>query len=301
VTDVPVPHICVCICTFKRPKLLRLLLDKLADQETEGQFTYSAVVADNDPEQSAQRVVVEFSSTSRVPVTYCFESQQNIALARNKALQNAQGDFIAFIDDDEYPAPDWLRNLLAACTKYGVEGVLGPVVPYFEVDPPAWATKGKFFDRPRFKTGHRLTWDQTRTGNVLFKREILNAVDIPFRSQFNTAGEDMDFFRRMMEKGFAFIWCNDAVALELVPAARCTRSYLLKRALLRGSNFSKHPAHRIKNGAKSLVAVPCYALSLPVLALFGQHVFLRYLIKLLDHSSRLLAYVGLRLVTQRQT
>jgi hypothetical protein len=111
----------------------------------------------------------------------------------------------------------------------------------------------------------------------------------------------MDFFRRMMEKGFAFIWCNDAVALELVPAARCTRSYLLKRALLRGSNFSKHPTHRIKNGAKSLIAVPCYALSLPILALFGQHVFLRYLIKLLDHSSRLLAYVGLRLVTQRQT
>jgi succinoglycan biosynthesis protein ExoM len=301
VTDVPVPHVCVCICTFKRPKLLRLLLDKLANQQTAGAFTYSAVVADNDPEQSARQVVVEFSSSSPLPVTYCFESQQNIALARNKALENSRGDFIAFIDDDEYPATDWLRNLFQTCTGSGVDGVLGPVVPYFESEPPMWAKKGKFFDRPTFKTGSPLNWDQTRTGNVLFRRDILAVVDIAFRSQFDTAGEDMDFFRRMMEKGFMFIWCNEAVAYELVPAARCTRSYLLKRALLRGSNFSKHPTHRIKNGAKSLVAVPCYALSLPILALFGQHVFLRYLIKLLDHSSRLLAYVGLRLVTQRQT
>jgi hypothetical protein len=50
-----------------------------------------------------------------------------------------------------------------------------------------------------------------------------------------------------------------------------------------------------------LIAVPCYTLALPFLALFGQHLFLRYLIKLLDHGSRLLAYVGLPLVTQRKT
>ena len=85
----------------------------------------------------------------------------------------------------------------------------------------------------------------------------------------------------------------------LPPAAR--DSYLLKRALLRGSNFSKHPTHRVRNGAKSLIAVPCYTLALPIFALFGQHVFLQYLIKLLDHASRLLAFVGLKVVTERET
>jgi hypothetical protein len=104
-----------------------------------------------------------------------------------------------------------------------------------------------------------------------------------------------------MEKGFKFIWCDEGIAYELVPPSRCTRKYLLRRALLRGSNFSKHPTDRIKNGAKSLIAVPIYALSLPVLLLFGQPVFLRYLIKLFDHFSRLLAYAGLPVVTQRQT
>ncbi len=294
-------HIAVCICTFKRPRLLTLLLERLGNQRTDGLFTYSAVVADNDPAQSARQTVAAFSSASHMQVTYCFESQPNIALARNKALQHAEGDFIAFIDDDEYPEDDWLRSLFKTCAAYKVDGVLGPVRPYFESEPPPWVKKGRFFDRPTFDTGYRMNWDQSRTGNVLFRRDILNALDTPFRSEFDTAGEDVDFFRRMMEKGCTFIWCNEAVVHEIVPSSRCKRRYLLKRALLRGSNFPKHPAHRFRNATRSLIAVPCYTLALPVLALFGQHLFLAYLIKLLDHSSRLLAYVGLTSVTRRQT
>jgi succinoglycan biosynthesis protein ExoM len=280
---------------------LRQLLDRLDHQRTDGLFTYSVVVADNDNVRSAQPVVTASSSTSRVGITYCWESEQNIALARNKAIQYAEGDFIAFIDDDEFPADDWLYHLFKTCEAYGVDGVLGPVNPHFEAEPPGWVKRGKFFDRPTFDTGYRVNWDEARTGNVLFKREILQGVDTPFRSEFATAGEDVDFFRRMIENGRTFVWCNQAIVHEVVPASRCKRSYLLKRALLRGSNFHKHPSHRLRNATKSLVAVPCYTLALPILALFGQHVFLKYLIKLLDHSSRLLAYVGLSSVTRRQT
>jgi succinoglycan biosynthesis protein ExoM len=264
-------------------------------------FTYSAVVADNDPDQSAEQLVSDLSLRLPLRIKYCSEKQPNIALARNKALQNADSEFIAFIDDDEFPTEEWLWNLFKTCTKFGVAGALGPVKPSFETEPPKWVRKGRFFDRPTFETGYKMNWDQSRTGNVLFKKAILNSVDVPFRPQFATAGEDVDFFRRMMEMGHSFVWCNEAVAYEVVPASRCTRSYLLKRALLRGSNFNKHPADRIKNATKSLIAVPCYTLALPFLALFGEHVFLKYLIKLLDHGSRLLAYVGLSAVTRRQT
>jgi succinoglycan biosynthesis protein ExoM len=301
VSDPPIHHINVCICTFKRPELLKKLLERLQNQQTDELFTYSVVVADNDPAQSGQQVVAALSSTSALHVTYCSEPQQNIALARNKALQHAEGDFIAFIDDDEFPTDDWLNKLFKTCVAYGVDGVLGPVNPHFESAPPEWIKKGRFFDRPTFDTGYRVNWDEARTGNVLFRRDILNAVETPFRSEFATAGEDVDFFRRMMEKGRTFVWCNEAVVYEVVPASRCTRSYLLKRALLRGSNFHKHPTHRLRNATRSLIAVPCYTVALPILALFGQHLFLKYLIKLLDHSSRLLAYVGLSSVTRRQT
>lgn len=299
--EAQVNHISVCICTLRRPELLSRALAKLATQQTEGLFTYSVVVSDNDGLKSAEEVVAKFASAMSLAVTYCVESRQNIALARNNALNHADGGFIAFIDDDEFPADDWLLNLFKTCRASGADGVLGPVNPYFEPAPPAWVMRGRFFQRPTHPTGYKLSWEQSRTGNVLFKREVLRDLDVPFRASFDTAGEDMDFFRRAMEKGRRFVWCNEAVAYELVPPDRCTRLYLLRRALLRGSNFPKHPSDRLRNIVKSLIAVPSYALALPVLALGGQHVFLKYLIKLLDHSSRLLAFLGVSLVTERHT
>ena len=98
--------ISVCICTFKRPERLRRLLMELSRQETSPRFSYSIVVADNDREQSARDIVARFTSEASVATTYCVEDEQNVALARNKALEHARGDYVAFIDDDEFPAED---------------------------------------------------------------------------------------------------------------------------------------------------------------------------------------------------
>lgn len=281
--------------------MLRELLERLTKQLTENLFTYSVVVADNDSEQSAREVVESFVSSSQLQVKYCVEREQNIALARNKAIANATGDLIAFIDDDEFPAANWLLNLFKTRIAFGVDGVLGPVKPYFEVEPPQWIIKGKFFERPTHATGFKMSWNECRTGNVLFRKGILGKSEQPFRSEFDVAGEDVDFFRRMFEKGCEFVWSEEAVVYEVIPTFRATRTYLLRRALLRGSNFSKHPTGKLKNGVTSLIAAPVYAVALPLLMLFGQHVFIKYLIKFLDHFSRLMAFIGLKLVTERQT
>lgn len=50
-------HISVCICTYKRPKLLARLLSELQNKIAEQLFTYSIVVVDNDCNQSAKATV----------------------------------------------------------------------------------------------------------------------------------------------------------------------------------------------------------------------------------------------------
>lgn len=294
-------HISICICTFKRVELLTQLLNKIECQATEGQFTFSVVVADNDSMQSAKQAISSVSSAMAMKITYCVEPLQNIAMVRNKALQNAAGDLIVFIDDDELPTEKWLLNLFRAYQTYEADGILGPVKPSFDHDPPAWVREGKFFDRPDYATGYKLSWEQCRTGNVLFNRRILDLVDVPFRTEFATAGEDMDFFRRSIDRGCKFVWCSEADVYEVVPEARCNRSFLLKRALLRGSNFPKHPSNRLTNIAKSIIAIPAYTIALPILAAFGQHLFMKYLVKLCDHTSRLLAFAGWSVVRDRET
>ena len=109
----------------------------------------------------------------------------------------------------------------------------------------------------------------------------------------------MDFLKRMSERGCRFVWCNEAAVYETVPPARWKRSYMLKRALLRGKNILKHPTGRFQLLATSAVAVPIYLLTLPVTLIAGQHVFMKYSIKLSDHLGRLLAIVGMNPVSER--
>src|SRR5271165_1143706 len=286
-------HISVCICTYKRPRFLKRLLGELADQETGGLFTYSVVVADNDELQSAKALVSDFAAGSTVPVTYCVEPQQNISLTRNKAIENATGDFIAFIDDDEFPTKRWLLTLFKACHEYDVDGVLGPVKCHFDEKPPKWVVKGKFYERPTYPTGFVIDWTKGRTGNVLLKRRIFEPGERPFNPDFHRAG-DQDFFRRMIARGRVFIWCNEAVAYEVVPPIRWTRTFMLKRALLRGTISLQHPTSQLRSIAKSVLAVPIYAVALPVALLMGHHRFMTLLVKLCDHLGKLLTLIGLK-------
>lgn len=285
-------HICVCICTFQRLEYLKRLLEALTDQETGELFTYSILVVDNDKSESARPLVSDLAAGSPVPIRYCVEPRQNIARARNKAVQNAAGDFMAFIDDDELPIRRWLLTLFNACREYRVDGVLGPVKPHFDETAPAWVMKGKFYQRPTYPTGLMIDDTKGRTGNVLLKKKIFEEGEA-FRPEFRT-GEDQDFFRRMLGKGYHFIWCNEAVAYEVVPATRWKRSFMLKRALLRGSLTPLHPTFGAREIAKSIVAIPAYAIALPFALLLGQHRVMNLLIRLCDHLGRLLALAGIR-------
>lgn len=286
-------HIAVCICTYKRPQLLRRLLAGLAGQQTGGLFTFSIVVADNDYLESAKSVVSDFSATSAVDIVYCVEPRQNIALARNKAIANAEGDFVAFMDDDEFPTDGWLLTLLKCCQEFGADGALGPVKPYFDSEAPSWVVQSKLYDRPTYPTGLVIDGSKGRTGNVLLRAGIFADEAEPFRPEFLT-GEDQDFFRRMIEKGYRFVWCDEAVGYEVVPPLRWKRTFMLRRALLRGSVTRIHPSFGPRDVAISAIAVPVYIAALPFAFFVGQDKFMTLLVKLFDHLGKLLACLGIR-------
>ena len=85
-------HITVCICTYKRPELLKKLLDQILLQETQGLFTISVSVVDNDPATSARRVVEAFREKSGGEIVYAHAPDKNLAYLRNLSVANARGD-----------------------------------------------------------------------------------------------------------------------------------------------------------------------------------------------------------------
>lgn len=284
-------HICICICTFKRPQFLGHALENLRALKTDDLFDYSIVVADNDKDQSAKEIVEHFAATTSIKVTYAMEPDQNIAMARNRALQFATGDYVAWIDDDEFPDGNWLLEFFSVLDLTQAAGALGPVEPFFENAPPTWIIKGKFFEkRRRMPTGSVVTWHRASSANVLVRRAAFAQLPQPFRPQFGGGGEDSDFFKRMMERGHTFIWCNEAVVKEIIPPSRWTRRYLIRRALLRGQNG--RPFANAISIVKSVVALPLYLLLLPFLLALGQHFFVRFLTKIGHHAGALLSLAG---------
>ena len=294
-------HISVCICTYKRPDLLRHLLAELEDQETQGLFSFSAVVVDNDVDQSGRSAALSSVDEMEIPVRYLVEPERSISLARNRSIENAQGNLIAFIDDDEFPGKGWLLNHFRALQASHADGVLGPVRPHYDHQTPAWLVKSELLERRGFQTGHVITdYRDTRTGNaVLLKSVFADRADW-FDPKFGkSGGGDAVFFKRMMEKGKTFIWCEEAVVSEYVPPERQKKSYYLKRAMTRGMVEAQQSRFWSSNTLRSFAAIPLYALVLPFAFLRGQNVFMKYLVKECDHLSKVLTHMGIRLTKER--
>ncbi len=291
------PEISVCVCTYQRPESLRRLISQLEQQRTDNLFSFHIIIVDNDAEASARAVVEDVARGSTIDISYHVEREQNIALARNRAVANATGDAIAFIDDDEIPGPDWLARLYVTQITYCADGVLGPVRPRFESTPPRWVLRGGVFDRPECPTGAKLEWRNTRTGNVLVRRQVLQSVEGPFRPEFGRGGEDRDFFRRAIGAGFVFVGCEEAAIEEVISPERMRVSTQLRRALLRGKQQTVDSNRLVL--LKSLLACVGYTLLLPFLCLAGRHLFVKYLIKDFDHLGALIACFGADVVKQR--
>src|SRR3989442_12755861 len=294
-------HISICICTYKRPQLLERLLRKLETQSTQGLFSFSVVVVDNDDQQSGREPVARAKETLKLEINCDVEPERSISLARNRSVANARGDLIAFIDDDEFPDNAWLISHLRTLLATKADGVLGPVIPHFDGESPDWLIRSGLLERSRFETDEVILESRhTRTGNVLIWKHVFDDPEGCFDPKYGrSGGGDAIFFRRMMAKGKVFVWCNEACVYETVLPERQTRLYYLKRACTRGLGEACDTRFLEIGTLRSMIAIPLYTTALPFLLLFGQHLFMRYLVKDCDHVAKILGHMGIKLVRER--
>jgi len=302
--DAPTDRVSVCICTYRRPERLRELLDALAGQIVDGSFTYDVVVVDNDRDRSAESCVREFQQRGALQLIYDCEPEQNISLTRNRAIRNATGNVIAFIDDDEVPVTGWLGQLHRTMVAHAADGALGPVLPDFPPAAPAWLKRGRFFDRRRLATGTPIAAGDARTGNLMLRRALFVEGELWFDPAFGrTGGEDSDFFWRQAREARLFVWCDEAIAYEIVPPDRWTVAYHVKRYLRSGTldgerMRSGRLASRGQILRNSLIFCGCAAIA-PFAWLIRKDISTRVLQKLAYCGGILTAYCGMSLLRYR--
>ena len=228
-------HIAVCVCTYRRPQGLRRLLESLARQDLAAQpgARISIVIADNEASPATRRLCTTFGQEHGLSPRYIPVTERGISQARNACLEGlpVDTDFIAFVDDDEMPAPRWLDRLLAMQRQTDADVVYGPVVPIFPVDTPAWIRQGDWFHKPRqhatLRDGQEIGF--AATCNCLLRGTIVMESGLRFDPAFGlSGGEDKLFFRQIKARGYRIVWSRQAVVRETVPPARARLAYLLK-------------------------------------------------------------------------
>ena len=132
------PKVALCICTCRRPAGLRKAL--LAVERIDFEGDLHVIVVENHYVLEGQAVVEALREAFRWPLACVVAEQRGISHARNAGANAALAlgvDFIAMIDDDEWPDPDWLSLLLATQAAgdydYVAQVKFSPDVPTAEV------------------------------------------------------------------------------------------------------------------------------------------------------------------------
>lgn len=235
------PSVAICIATYMRPSYLQHLLQSIfaLDLHRDGDTPPHIIVVDNDASASAKEVVLKFVADTRWPVTYQVEKGKGISYARNRLVQLASDfDFLAFVDDDEQVASNWLCQLLSVQQSYNADVVAGPVVPRYEGPAGQWICDGRFFDRTRHLTGTPVKY--VATNNVLIRRSTLKQVNGPFDHRFAlTGGEDTFLFLQLHAAGARMVWCDEALVTESIGSSRLCLSWIVRRSYRVGNTLAR--------------------------------------------------------------
>ena len=226
-------HVNVCVVTCRQPEELAVLLRSLVRQRVMPALSYTVIVVDNDAQGSAREVTAAFAVHSEIRVRYCMEPEHNISMARNRALEKSEGDYVAFIDAHAIPQPDWLQNLVDMAEAFEADAVFGPVIPKFPEGTPPWIIQGGFFERPRYLNAVRV--HEGCAANVLVRRACAQRFGTQFNPVLaNGGGDGSDFFHRMYRSGARYLWCDTARVHESVTANKFKLRYLAQHAFRTG-------------------------------------------------------------------
>lgn len=161
---------------------------------------------------------------------------------RNAGAALADGDLVAFLDDDEVAGPDWLGRLLEPFDDPAVVGTGGRYAPVWQAGRPGWfpdefgwAVGSAYTGMPTRRTPVRNVW----SGNMAVRTAAFARVG-GFRAGFGKTGgtsrpEDTDLCIRVAHAtGGHWVYVPDAVIDHDVPADRSTFGFFLRRCFAEG-------------------------------------------------------------------
>jgi len=236
------PLITAVICTHNREVYLRKALQSLLDQ-TLGEKLYEIVVVDNGSQDNTKEVVREFSGIPHL--RFVHEPVVGVSRARNTAWRNAQGEYVAFLDDDAIACRGWLEKYLEVFESFaprpGVVG--GKCEAIWEAARPDWLSEKLF--------GYLSILDLSDVPEVLENHQWLSVCNMacPRRLLQSSGGfrEDLDrqgnslrgnseiyFLQQIRGWGYRAIYHPEIMVGHHVSPSKLSKKWFRERAYWQG-------------------------------------------------------------------
>ena len=175
----------------------------------------AAIQSQTAPPQDHELLIVDDCSTdetravveaSEVATLVALPSHGGPYVARNRGIEAARGELLAFTDADCSPAPDWIERGLSAFDRTGADLIAGKIdVPLGEhpsaaelVDFSSWYDQEDFASR-----------GVAATGNLWIRREVVSEIG-GFDESLMSSG-DMDLTERAVSRGHRLAYDADVV------------------------------------------------------------------------------------------
>ena len=237
----------VVVCTHNRASLLPTLVALLRVQVFVGGF--EIVIVDSGSTDNTPEVMAELVTTIEPQVRALRMDRPGLSAARNRGLQAAAGEVVAFLDDDAVPHPGWLAALVAAFVEPEVGAAGGRIFLRFPGPVPLWLTDplcGYLGAYDLGPTGRRVVYTPPREqyprgGNMVVRRAAATSVG-GFRSAFGRRGrslrsdEEADHCYQLEAVGWQLRYVPDACVDHMILRDRLEPGWFLRRCAAQGTS-----------------------------------------------------------------
>jgi glucosyl-dolichyl phosphate glucuronosyltransferase len=244
------------LCTYNRCRSLAKTLESVAASNLPDSVVWDALVVDNNSNDQTRQVIEDFCRRYPRRFHHMFVSQQGRSHALNAAIQAAEGDILAFTDDDVTVEPAWLKNLTAPLEDGKWSGTAGRISLAIDVTPPPWlALRGPFnlgSCLAQFDEGDEQAELATAPfgANMAFRKCMFEKYG-KFRTDLGRKGrnlignEDTELAERLMAAGERLCYVPSAIVNHAVPPERLRKSYFRAYSFAYGRSVARQTGARV--------------------------------------------------------
>lgn len=232
----------VVIPTYNGAQRVSAVLERLRSQIVPKHLRWEIIVVDNNSQDATAAMVQQWQADWDSPtgLHYVFEARQGLAFARQCGVDHAKGALVGFLDDDNWPQPNWVAAAVTFGQSHPQAGAYGSRIQGLFETPPEAAVKPllRFLairdhgDQPQQFQVERVQLPPG-AGLVVSKAAWVACIP-PQLTNITRAGDDYEISIRMAHQGWEIWYCPAMEIGHFIPASRLTRDYLLRLTHLYG-------------------------------------------------------------------